>query len=417
MASTPATSFNSEDSHKRAVKGWKPSSSKLPSPERSDTDTHSDRSVVHSHDHDRDAYADADADNTAFDHAYQTIWRSFCGLPAEQACPTFRLHYQNTYERLYQRLAETCGLLEYYEQEIRKDWNPKTGNLTLRLMPSTLHEIFKENLGRALFQELDRIAEGYPSLRPFCGKIISAGHAQVRERARQSQARAPPFDRSPDGQLQYTGKRYPHVIIEIAYSQDKRSLDGLVTEYFEQVSDKFCTFLAFDIDYAYPRERRAIGHKHPASVSLWTSEPDLEDPETINIRSLMDKMVFRDKDAMAMPRELTLPFRLLVPTSERNKIPDTDAEVCLPFARLAEFVDQAEQQQRANEASATPEPRPRKFRWLDKDGVLTRETTLAASKRRRTSSASASAPLSVRTRTAVKPRRSSRLHSTSKDAR
>lgn len=364
MTSKPATSFSSEDGNERAIKGRrrKPSPSKLPSSERSDTDTHSNRSETHHHDDDDDT-------EDTVSQAYQTILRSFCGLPAEQARPTFHLKDQHTYERLYQRLAETVGLLEYYEQDIRKDWNSETGHLTLQLVPCTLHEIFQKSLGRALSQELDRIAETYPSLYPFCGKIIPAGHAQMTKRAKRS--RVPHFDRSPDGQLQYRGRRYPHVIIEIAYSQDKKSLDDIVAEYFEQVSDKFCTCLAFDIDYAYPQERREPGHKHPASVSVWTSEPGPEDLETINIKSLMDAVVFRDKDATATPGELVLPFRLLVPAGERNNIPDTDAEARLPFARLAGFVDEAEQQQRVIEASVTPEPAApprRKLRWLDKDG-------------------------------------------------
>lgn len=368
MTSKPATSFSSEDGNERAIKGRrrKSSPSKLPSSERSDSDTHSDPSETHHHDEDDDADDDAD---DAGSQAYQTVLRSLCGLPAEEARPTFHLKDQHTYECLYQRLAETVGLLGYYEEEIRKDWNSETGHLTLRLTQSTLHEIFKEDLGRALSQELDRVAKTHPPLEPFCDKIMSAGHAQVTKRGRRSHA--PHFDRSPDGQLQYRGHRYPHVIIEIAYSQDKKILDEIVAEYFEQISDKFCTCLAFDIDYAYPQGGREPGHKHPASVSVLTSEPDPEDLETINIKSLMDTVVFRDKDATATPGELVLPFRLLVPAGERNNIPDTDAEARLPFARLAGFVDEAEQQQRVIEASVTPEPAApprRKLRWLDKDG-------------------------------------------------
>lgn len=138
----------------------------------------------------------------------------------------------------------------------------------------------------------------------------------------------------------------------------------------------------------------------------------------IDVQCLMDNMVFRDKNAKVVPGEVAIPFRLLVPVKDRDGLPDTatDAEIRLPFASLAKAISDAERVQRAKEASLSPapEPRPTKIRWRDRQGQVTRERVQNPSKRRRTSSTAGGTPFAVRTRSASRPRRSSRLSSMSR---
>jgi hypothetical protein len=371
MASTPASSFSSEEGHIKGRVQAVPF--KLPSPahSRSDSETHPDCPDTHD---------GGDCDDCA-QKAYDTIWNKFCGPPT-LACPTFHLYDQSSYERLHQKLEQHPGLLEFFKNEVRKDWNAATGKLTLRLMASYLHDVFKESFGIAIQKELDRVARAYPALLSFREKIIPAGHGKVQKG--RGKSGLPYFERSPDGQLMYQGAKYPHFLFEVGYSQDERSLRRIVTEYFEEVVETEYTFLTFDIDYAYPPKRKVKGHYHPASVSLWVSEQDFgcgEDYDCdVVVKNLMDTVVFRDKAGNAMQGELVLPFKLFVPAERRGDLPDealaAAANINIPFGRLSELVNSAEQLQRECEADA-PALRVRKVRWLDTDGAVTRDTMRA----------------------------------------
>lgn len=149
-----------------------------------------------------DSDADSLADELALDEACATIWQSFCGLETKHY-PTFHFTCgQRTYERLHEKLARKPGLLEHFE-DTRKDWNAATGNLTLRLMPTRIHEIFQDKFGWSVKQELDRIARDYPSLRSLCRKITPSGHSKVITPTRS--LRTPKLEKSPDGQWQFLG--------------------------------------------------------------------------------------------------------------------------------------------------------------------------------------------------------------------
>lgn len=159
MASTPSTSFSSEDRYARGKRA-RSTRSKLPSPASSDIEAHADSS-------------DTDTDADIY-RAYETVWHTFCGLPTAEY-PLFQLGSQEAYERLHQKLGEHPGLLEDFENEIRKYWNSETGELRLRLMANYLHDVFQEILGITLHEELNRVAAEYPILQPFRQKIVPGG--------------------------------------------------------------------------------------------------------------------------------------------------------------------------------------------------------------------------------------------------
>lgn len=142
MASTPETSFSSDEGCARPsnVKaGEKAALFRLPSPQRSDSETNDDA-------------------HEAIQQAYQAIWDSFCGWPAQENL-TFNIQDQQSYERLYQKLAKHQGPLQYFEDDLRKDWNATTGELTLKLMATTLHEVVKERLKPATFHPVGAISD------------------------------------------------------------------------------------------------------------------------------------------------------------------------------------------------------------------------------------------------------------------
>lgn len=403
MASTPDASFSDEHTHGSC---WRVGKGKedallaiptvLPSPQRSDTD------------------------HETTQQAYQAIWNSFCGLPAPAQDPTFLLGGQRAYDDLYATLATHEGLLEYFERNIRRDWNANTGELTLRLMaPTCLHEIVQERVKLALWHELDRVASENPTLRPFRKKIIPAGQAQVQKKRKRG---APVFEQSPDGQFRYTGTRQPPFVLEIAYSQDQQNLTRKVTEIFQEMQAKISTVLAFDIGYE-PREGRRTGHLHSGAISLWTAQ---QRGDTVEVIHAVDAP-FR-ANGQAKSGALVLDFEMFVPLSERKKLPPQacDAKLRLDFADLSNFVSDAEEAQLMDDASISPPSSPslepplppaKRIRFLEPNGDLTREIKLPAMKRQRVSSAQdpPSSRTRSRTRSLSQPRRSSRGRSTSRD--
>lgn len=393
--STPATSFNSDDSKHRGRSTERRGQQTLyapPSPQQSDAGCGADEVVQ---------------------QAYQAIWDSFCGRPA-QTNLQFPLSNQQSYEELHRRLEEHPGLLAHFEEAVRRDW--VAGVLTLRLkVPTPLHDQFQEEVKLAIWRELYRVATETPALRPFRNKIRPVGQVQVQKRQKSGSAHAPTFEASPGGQYRYDGVRAPPFILEVAYSQDADDLWQKITEVFVEMQGRVGTVLAFDIRYENKAQRKAQGHAHGASVSLWTSE---QTDDTVDVIQVMDTQVFRGEDGRAVPGELLLPFRSFLPASEQAKLPQhaRDEKLRLNFALLAQLLQAAEQTQSMHDASVSPSPpagpqRPaKKIRFLDLNGDVTREMKLPASKRRRSSSG---APMSVRTRSSSQPRRSSRLRSVS----
>lgn len=395
MASTPGASFSSKEDSPRANK--RPHTahpSRLPTPQASD-----DSSVIEEN------------SDEAIQQAYHAIWNNFCGLP--DSClynPTFQLQNQRSYELLYQSLEQQPGLRQYFDEECRQDWSAATGELRLRFMALPIHEVFKELLGDTIKQELSRIKNDTPGLRPFCQRLVSGGHSKVLKTSGTSHL--PVFVKSPDGQLQYRGQRYPTFLFEIAYSQRNQSLLQTVNELFEALPGRIGTVLAVDIDYRERKARKANMHSHSARISLWTSM--LEDDE-VTIQCLVDAEVFRSSDGSAMPGEIAIPFELLLPRKEREKLPVRGEALRLNFGYLSALVDIAEERQYINDksVSGSPPPQPKRLRWVDAQGTVTRREELPVPKRQRTATDSG-APPSSRTRSRSQPRRSSRVRSVSR---
>ncbi|KAI1177343.1 hypothetical protein F4777DRAFT_213272 [Nemania sp. FL0916] len=296
-------------------------------------------------------------DDDTIEQAFRVIRDTFHGLPCSND-PTFSFSYgQQSYEKLYSRLAQ-ADLLDFFEDSVRADWNSETGELTLRLMETYLHDIFQDFVIEAIKEEMARIAKKYPSLLPVQKRIISGGHGRIRLSSKQS--RAPLHQRSPDGQLLYEGTRTPHFLLEVAYSQTEHSLLTKVNEYFQHLTP-LSTILTIDIGYAAPRLRSS--HVHHASLSLWAST---ETEDSIKIKRLVKNAVFRDKDK-AVPGELVIPFALLLPPGERSQVPP-DAQARFSFESLSNFLKVAEDQQRlSDEGSPPPTTTQKKRIFFDVD--------------------------------------------------
>lgn len=138
--------------------------------------------------------------------------------------------------------------------------------------------------------------------------------------------------------------------------------------------------------------RKAHGHPHNASISLWASAQDDED--TITVKNVIAARTFRDADGQAIPGDLVLPFTMLLPLRKRSQITASardiyDAELRISFASLSKSIQIAEEEERVINASPSPSPspRPKKLRFLDIEGnvieeLSKRKTRLASQPRR-----------------------------------
>ncbi|KAI0878771.1 hypothetical protein GGS24DRAFT_441915 [Hypoxylon argillaceum] len=341
-------------------------------------------------------------DSGDLNQAYQLIWDRFRGLPAREAYPTLFLRDQQGYTNLCEKFSKHNGLLLYFNEPVRKDWNAKTGILTLRLIPTPLHEYFQESLIDAIKKELDRIVGEHPLLRPFRNSIKSGAHSDYGNSAAG-------FIKSPDGQFSYDGISYPQVVIEVAYSEGEKKAMNKSREYFTEKPGEISAVLLIDIHDALKRKRRAQSYSHSGQLSLWTSR---EEEDVVTVQRAVNAGVFRNHGQTSIG-ELVLPFELFIPPDRRHTLPVQNVALHLSYEMLSDFVTNAEERQRL--ADATPPRssrgrRGRRVRLIDEHGDAMSEESFDAKRRRGSYQSDIS---TRRTRSMSQPRRSTRLRSTS----
>lgn len=158
---------------------------------------------------------------------------------------TLPLGGQQEFRWLCDRLRNH-GLFSFFTG-IRKEWCEDHGDLILRLKTTALHSVFKQAVEATIQQELERLREAHPSLRPFIEKIRLGGHAEVFLHG-DPQWCVPSYLKSPDGQLRFQGFKYPVLLFEVANNITASVLLGRLDELFRHVPEVQYV-LAFHIDY------------------------------------------------------------------------------------------------------------------------------------------------------------------------
>ncbi|KAI1753485.1 hypothetical protein F4782DRAFT_529362 [Xylaria castorea] len=215
--------------------------------------------------------------------------------------PTFCFQGKRSYEKLRRKLQDGDGcLLRYFDESLRKDWNAETGELALRLMPSSLYELVEELLVDAIKGELDRVAKANHSLQAIRKDIRDSSHASLHNSSIEYPVSV---YKPPDGQFFYDDIRGAPFVIEISYSEKEHELLTRIKEYFIYLHS-VSTVLAVDIEYAPPEIPQAPDYTHRATVCLWTAK---RTGETIDIQR-HKKANFRG-NGQAVPGQLIIPFK------------------------------------------------------------------------------------------------------------
>ncbi|KAJ8131197.1 hypothetical protein O1611_g2426 [Lasiodiplodia mahajangana] len=296
----------------------------------------------------------------------------------EEEYPTFDLCDQETVEDLYSELCKR-GLAGYFRFKLHKEWNIRTGILTLRPVETEIHKCCASLVLDALMDEIDRVTDAHLSLQPFRDNFEVYNSRRGFQIGEISSGKFPRLMKCPDGQIRYKDQRFPRFVIEIGYRQTQEQIRDSMVEYVINTPVDAFTVLAINIEYALPDVRISKDHFHQASVSLWTSKLG---SQAIIVRTLARNRIFRKNNGEAVGGALSIPFELLLPLEEHSKIPQDaqPAELQLDFESLSEIVRMAEETQREFDTGYFPDTPEQTVTIVDEDEVVLSEEIVPASK-------------------------------------
>jgi hypothetical protein len=150
-----------------------------------------------------------------------------------------------------------CGSLDYDDH---------TQQLILR-MPTTVHETFIEQVVADILDQLRTLGLSGKPCAIFARHIKSLGSSRI---VFQSSAESDPTSdprsektyirHEPDASFGHESARYPGVVIEVSYSQKRRSLTRLAEDYILESNGNIRFVVSLDIEYRGSKK---------ATVSIW----------------------------------------------------------------------------------------------------------------------------------------------------
>lgn len=360
------------------------------------------------------------------DTAFSLIKASFQGqLPEEldwavsQWCP---LHISSAqYFELCTRLESSPGLLAYFENTLRSDYDAKRGRLVLRLIESVLHEWVSNSIFGAIRDQIHALAAGpgrqdtvFSTLVGDIGLAAGRTSLNLSGEVTVTDEEAGTTDsgtrsttarnrRCPDGQLRFKktppgrpdppyrfpGCHLPQMVIEIGYSQKAKALQGLAWDYYVESHGTIKTVLTISLEDVYRGRRKTAsdGSANQKATFCLYRGPD----------RICHNVVFRSADGRPVNGSLQLLLSDLVPddvlkdvsSQVRGRIEGTF--VSIPFSRLSDLLREGEREQSVDDAKEAPRPnirkRPNWERDADSDGndgEGSSDDPSSPSKRRRT---------------------------------
>ena len=207
------------------------------------------------------------------------------------------------YAQFGERLREEPGLLGWWEDKVRHDWDAQDGRLVLR-MPSALHERFTASIERTIYGAIGELAQRVEEnaekgggkqagddgkLAAELRRVYEGGSTTVQLKAPPKLVRLPGSSqesdssseheekvvkRSPDASYYHPSQPYhPTLVIEVSYSQRQKDLPRLVESYIIESAHAIRAVLCIKLPYLSPAaqanlQKRAECDK-AASYSLW----------------------------------------------------------------------------------------------------------------------------------------------------
>ncbi|TRX93291.1 hypothetical protein FHL15_005870 [Xylaria flabelliformis] len=233
---------------------------------------------------------------------------------------------------LLDKISERDEVDLFFHHKIRFNWNTATGKLVLLFMVHPIHDAFKVDFGTALDRELNRLAKTISPLRLFRENIRQRGHTFTR----------------------YNDHTNPLFVFNACRSHG--DLRQAVAEYFKQFPGQLSTYLGFEIDYQERAIRDTSSCHSTALLYMWHMEWS-ESESCWAVKPILEGELFRDASGKAVAGRLDVPFRWLVPLSERTNLPQKaqDATLSFDFADLTAIINQGEKEHREFDSSPPPD--------------------------------------------------------------
>jgi hypothetical protein len=133
-------------------------------------------------------------------------------------------------------------------------------------MPTAVHELFVARVEDAIFSQLKSIRKGSDGAAAFARKVYPTRSTEIYLPVDDATTEIK-SKHEPDASFCHTDARYPGVIIEVAYSQKKKSLSRLAEDYLLDSDTGIQVVVGLDIEYGKKESQKA-------TLSVWRTYVD-----------------------------------------------------------------------------------------------------------------------------------------------
>ncbi|EMT69273.1 hypothetical protein FOC4_g10000585 [Fusarium odoratissimum] len=249
--------------------------------------------------------------------------------------------------------AEYASASDQIESAFKRfDYEPKSGRIILR-MPSPIHDKFAASLVSFIEQEILRIGRENSKVRGFTSQLHTEGSSRIflpyEEKRENGDTIPKELRRQPDGQFRLEGAKYPGLVFEVSYSQDKKQLSKLARQYIHYTDGNIKAVICIDINYGNTQ----------STISLWKPrfdrDPESDDPDAfvLVIEQNIKEKPFRTAggEPLNTGSVLTLYLHDFAPDQSCQGIPNIP--ISISFATICEFLERAEKAQKDRESRST----------------------------------------------------------------
>jgi hypothetical protein len=169
-------------------------------------------------------------------------------------------------------------------------------------MPTAIHELFIEGVENGIRRQLEAISNGSDKKARFAQEVQATRSTEIHFAATASSSKS---RYEPDASFGHNDAQYPGVIIEVAYSQNKKRLDRLAENYLVDSDASVRAVVCLDIEYGKKESRKA-------TLSIWRPQL-LETADGLELRAVEEVADEVDNIPMMLHSPHILIFLLAFP--------------------------------------------------------------------------------------------------------
>ncbi|KAH8726976.1 hypothetical protein GQ44DRAFT_758501 [Phaeosphaeriaceae sp. PMI808] len=231
------------------------------------------------------------------------------GYPALEPWTVYKLN-SGEYEDLQRRLKDDVELWGYVGDKVRHDYDPIRSKLVIR-METTLHGTYASELVTEIKKRLRNLKKNQEETQPFIDNLVSlTGAIYFEEEGKK-------IRHVPDIRFHHEAAKWPGVVIEISYSQKRKSLPWLADNYILASDGGIRVVVGIDLEYRKSKE---------ASISIWRLKTTLGHDGQLEgeVIQELDNELFRDAEGnpILSSSGLELPLDNFALQALSNGLPD-----------------------------------------------------------------------------------------------